>query len=350
MDYKGPICLEANTERLPLAVSFLEQLFAWSADVYISKALYEINPHIFNLFNGCWKIYQVEKEVENIPKIVITDKPLAGKEGTVLVFPILSAKQFSQNKTHHFEWSIPVKRHTSEWYYPHSKDALSWLELFLTKKVWKGQHILITAGPTVEDIDPVRFLSNRSTGKMGIALANMAKIYGAEVDLICGPVTQFIPSYITTESVRSAKEMFKAVKSKLRKDSIYISASAIADYTQPKVMGQKLKKGSGPLELKLDRTDDILKYVGQHKTAHQFIVGFSVETENLEINSRNKLQKKNLDLIIANNPKNKGAGFASDTNQVELITINKKISLPLVSKQETAFHILNQIRQMHNAR
>lgn len=207
----------------------------------------------------------------------------------------------------------------------------------------KGKNILITAGPTAEDIDPVRFLTNRSTGKMGISLAEASFERGADVVLILGPVETHVPENIKTKRVRSANQMYEAVLKEFNKCDYYISAAAIADYTPLKLQKDKIKKQAGNFVLELKRTKDIIEELSKFKTNHQKIIGFSVETKNLIENSLNKLKQKKMDMIVANNPKIDGAGFGGQTNQVELITENSQETLPVLSKLETAHAILNKI-------
>lgn len=208
---------------------------------------------------------------------------------------------------------------------------------------FKNKTILVTAGPTIEDIDPVRFISNRSSGKMGVALADRAYQRGGKVVLILGPVHIQIPGYLHRIDVRSAADMYKAVRKEFQNCDIFISCAAVADYTPVRVSSQKIKKGNEKLILELSATKDILKAVGNLKTGYQKVIGFSVETENLADNSLDKLKRKNLDMIIANNPLNTGAGFAHDTNQVNIFTPENHFPLPLLSKIETADKILDHI-------
>ena len=208
---------------------------------------------------------------------------------------------------------------------------------------YKGKKVLITAGPTIEDIDPVRFLSNRSSGKMGLALAENAHKRGAEVTLVIGPVPLQIPPGFNCIHVRSAEDMFQAVNREFAGCDIFIACAAVADYTPARKALQKIKKGKGGLNLQLVRTKDILAEMKNKKKVHQKVIGFSVETENLVENSTNKLQRKNLDMIIANNPAIKGAAFEGDTNQVEIITKTRHITLPMSSKSDIADKILDNI-------
>ncbi len=204
----------------------------------------------------------------------------------------------------------------------------------------EGKTVLITAGRTEEPIDPVRFLSNRSSGKMGFALAWEAFARGARVILIHGPGELPEQAEITSVAVQSAAEMFEAVKAHLHQTDIYVSAAAIADYTPKSFSSQKIKKQKGEWNLPLKRTTDILKYVGEQKTANQLLVGFAVETKEGEAEARKKLREKNLDLVVLNNPLEEGAGFRSDTNRVTLFhRKGKSEELSLLSKLDTARRI-----------
>ena len=195
-----------------------------------------------------------------------------------------------------------------------------------------GKKILITAGPTQEAIDPVRYITNHSSGKMGYALAKMAMLRGAEVTLVSGQTAITPPPFVKVISITSAKDMYDAVTAVSDKQDIIIKAAAVADYRPASVSDEKMKKSDNQMSIELERTDDILKYLGEHKGENQFLCGFSMETSNMISNSRAKLEKKNLDMIAANNLKVDGAGFQGDTNVLTLITQNEEVSLELMSK------------------
>ena len=207
-----------------------------------------------------------------------------------------------------------------------------------------GKKILITAGPTREAIDPVRFLTNHSTGKMGYALARIAAMRGADVTIVSGPVQLSVPLTVKCVNVTTAKEMFDAVRELAPEQEIIIKAAAVADY-RPARQQREVKKTDGVLSLPLERTDDILQYLGDHKSADQFLCGFSMETEHMLENSRRKLEKKHLDMIVANNVKTEGAGFGTDTNVVTILTKETIVELPMMSKEEVAEKILDEIRE-----
>lgn len=211
------------------------------------------------------------------------------------------------------------------------------------EKDLKGKKILVTAGPTQEPIDPVRYLTNHSSGKMGYAIAKVCSMRGAEVTLVSGKTAIKPPLFVDVVPVTTAREMYEAVIERSDRQDIVIKAAAVADYRPKTISEQKVKKTDGELSIEMERTDDILKYLGEHKRANQFLCGFSMETEHMLENSRKKLQKKNLDMIVANNVKVEGAGFAGDTNIVTLITRDDETQLPLLSKEETAVEIMNKI-------
>lgn len=211
------------------------------------------------------------------------------------------------------------------------------------EKDLKGKKILVTAGPTQEPIDPVRYLTNHSSGKMGYAIAKVCSMRGAEVTLVSGKTAIKPPLFVDVVPVTTAREMYEAVTGRSDRQDIVIKAAAVADYRPKTISEQKVKKTDGELFIEMERTDDILKYLGEHKRANQFLCGFSMETEHMLENSRKKLKKKNLDMIVANNVKVEGAGFAGDTNIVTLITGDDETQLPLLSKEETAVEIMNKI-------
>ena len=214
------------------------------------------------------------------------------------------------------------------------------------EKNLKGKKILVTAGPTQEPIDPVRYLTNHSSGKMGYAIAKVCSMRGADVTLVSGKTAIKPPLFVDVVPVTTARDMYEAVTSRFDQQDIVIKAAAVADYRPKTISDQKVKKADGELSIEMERTDDILKYLGEHKREDQFLCGFSMETEHMLENSRKKLEKKNLDMIVANNVKVEGAGFAGDTNIVTLITKDDETQLPLLSKEETAVEIMNKILEI----
>ena len=210
----------------------------------------------------------------------------------------------------------------------------------------KGKKILVTAGPTQEAIDPVRYITNHSSGKMGYAIAKTAMLRGADVTLVSGRTAIEPPMFVNLVPVVTAKDMYEAVTSISDEQDIIIKAAAVADYRPANVSDEKVKKSEGQMSIELERTDDILKYLGEHKREGQFLCGFSMETQNVIENSRAKLVKKNLDMVAANNVKVEGAGFQGDTNVLTLITREEEISLPLMTKEGAAGRLLDKILVM----
>ena len=206
----------------------------------------------------------------------------------------------------------------------------------------KGKRVLVTAGPTQESVDPVRYITNHSSGKMGYALAKMAMLRGAEVILVSGKTAIPYPMFVQTVPVTSAQDMFEAVAEYAGTCDYIFKAAAVADYTPADYSDNKVKKKDGDLSIALKRTTDILQYLGQHRREGQVICGFSMETENMLENSRQKLHKKNVDMICANNLKQSGAGFGVDTNIITVITKDGMTELPLLSKEDAANAILNE--------
>jgi len=200
----------------------------------------------------------------------------------------------------------------------------------------QGKHVLVTAGPTQEALDPVRYLTNHSSGKMGYAIAKMAMLRGAKVTLVTGRTAIPCPPFVDVVNVVSAQDMFEAVAKYAPEADFIFKAAAVADYTPVDYCDNKLKKKDGDMAIPLKRTQDILKYLGEHRREGQIICGFSMETENMLENSAQKLEKKNVDMICANNLKQAGAGFGVDTNVITIITKNGAQELPLLSKEAAA--------------
>ena len=214
------------------------------------------------------------------------------------------------------------------------------------KKDLVGKKVCVSAGPTREAIDPVRYISNNSTGKMGVEIAKMAAYRGAKVSLVMGPSNVFVPDFINRIDIKSAEDMYGEIMKISDSQDIIIKAAAVADYTPANYSDEKIKKKDGDLSIELSRTKDILKELGERKENNpkkQFICGFSMETENMEENSKNKLAKKNADMIVANNVKVEGAGFGTDTNVVTIFTKDKEIRLDKLSKTEVAEKIFDEI-------
>ncbi len=234
-------------------------------------------------------------------------------------------------------------RDTGEGKMPEPEVLFEYIVKALSPKDMAGKKVLVTAGPTREKIDPVRYISNHSTGKMGYAIARAALMRGAKVTLVSGKVDLQPPAGVELISVESAADMAREVKKAAPDQDIIIKAAAVADYRPAVTYDEKVKKKDGELSIELERTEDILGFLGQHRREGQFLCGFSMETENMVENSRAKLEKKNIDMIVANNLKQDGAGFGTDTNIVTLLTKTETIELPMMSKYEAANRILDHI-------
>ena len=217
------------------------------------------------------------------------------------------------------------------------------LQYLAHEKDMVGKRVLVTAGPTQEALDPVRYLTNHSSGKMGYAIAQAAARRGAQVTLVSGPVALKRLPYVETVDVVSAQEMFEAVAVRAAEQDILIKAAAVADYRPMMVAEDKMKKSDDALSIPLERTQDILGWLGQHRRPGQFLCGFSMETQNMVENSRKKLEKKQVDMIAANNLKVEGAGFGVDTNLLTLITKDGLDELPMVTKEAAADLLLDRI-------
>lgn len=230
---------------------------------------------------------------------------------------------------------------------PEPETLLAYIEKEIAReKDLQGKKILVTAGPTQEAIDPVRYITNHSSGKMGYAIAKAAMLRGAEVTLVSGRTAIEAPLFVNVVPIVTAKDMFDAVTGISNGQDIIIKAAAVADYRPAVVSSEKVKKKEGQMSIELERTDDILKYLGENKREGQFLCGFSMETQNMISNSRAKLEKKNLDMVAANNVKEAGAGFQGDTNVLTLITQKEETSLPLMSKEDAANKLLDKILEL----
>jgi phosphopantothenoylcysteine decarboxylase/phosphopantothenate--cysteine ligase len=230
---------------------------------------------------------------------------------------------------------------------PEPDDIYDRIEAILARdKDLKGLRVLVTAGPTQEPIDPVRYITNHSSGKMGYAIAHAAMLRGADVTLVSGPTALKYPPLVRTIPVVTAQDMYEAVTTEAPQADIIIKAAAVADYTPTETADNKIKKSDGDMSISLKRTQDILGYLGTHRRPGQFLCGFSMETQNMLENSRKKLHKKNLDMVVANNVKDEGAGFQGNTNVITLITEDTVTQLPLMDKEEAAHAILDRILQL----
>ena len=224
------------------------------------------------------------------------------------------------------------------------------LDEIAMEKDMKGLHVLITAGPTMEAIDPVRFISNHSTGKMGYALARVCRRRGAEVTLVSGKTNLEAPYGVTLVPVTSAQDMFEAVSSRAKEQDMIIKAAAVADYRPVTVAENKIKKSPGDMSIALERTTDILAWLGEHRRAGQVLCGFAMETEHMVEHAKEKLTRKHVDMIAANNVKVAGAGFGTDTNVVTLITEDGVEELAKMSKEEVASRIVDALLRIRGNR
>jgi phosphopantothenoylcysteine decarboxylase/phosphopantothenate--cysteine ligase len=225
------------------------------------------------------------------------------------------------------------------------EDIVNWTYLFFQKQqLLKGKKVLITAGPTYESIDPVRFIGNHSSGKMGYALAEICQNYGADVTLVSGPVSIEAPPGVHLISVTSARQMYDACLPMFKTSDIAIMSAAVADFTPLETAQQKIKKTEQSISISLTKTEDILAALGQIKSDHQILVGFALETENEKENAIDKLKRKNANFIVLNSLNDAGAGFGSDTNKITIFDQHgKEFTFPLKSKKELAVDILNTI-------
>ena len=231
--------------------------------------------------------------------------------------------------------------------FPEPADIMEYvLRELAYEKDLRGKKILVTAGPTQEAIDPVRYITNHSSGKMGYAIARMAMLRGAEVTLVTGQCALTPPPFVEVVPITSAADLFEEVTMRAGGMDYIIKAAAVADYRPAQVSNEKLKKGDSDLFLELERTEDTLQYLGDHKMSGQLLCGFAMETSDMEARAKQKLARKNLDIIVANNLKVEGAGFAGDTNVVTIITAEETRRLPVMSKEEVAMQILDTLLEM----
>ncbi len=266
--------------------------------------------------------------------------------------------QDNLTKLRHYGWQImePVSGHlacgtSGKGKLPDPENIVEQVLLCCAhEKDMKGLHVLVTAGPTQEAVDPVRYLTNHSTGRMGYAIASAAAMRGAAVTLVSGPTSLKKPEGVDFVPITTAEEMFAAVTGRQAENDIIIKAAAVADYRPLHTADEKIKKqdNDGEPVMPLTRTKDILRYLGEHKPAGQILCGFSMETEHMLENSRRKLEKKNLDAVAANNVKVAGAGFAVDTNVLTLITKDSERELPLMSKAEAAMQLLDLLLELRD--
>lgn len=347
-------CIDETEGRLFLAAEFLHFLNNLNEQVrlLLPQESIRLYGRYFDLFP---KIEIQTKKSSGHRKsadvvLRFRDKMLHEISQKELVYPLLAKKELSawqENAALNPASVIPcdTSREIADTFSGELDSASDLLSRRLSANDFSGKHLLISAGPTAEDIDPVRYLTNRSTGKMGLALARAAFIRGADVRLIMGPSALKPPSCLYVNHVRSARQMADAIFSYFDETDIYVGAAAVADYTPHSMRSDKLKKGKDDFQLILQRTADILQALSRRKK-EQLLIGFSVETEREFEFSKNKLEKKNLDFIVINNPKQPGSAFAGDTNQVSIYSKEGDYrKYPLLSKGEVSHLILDLIRE-----
>ncbi len=344
---------DLTQNRLALVLPALEQLVAQGWKVQLESRAES---------KGCLPT-TLEDELQNQtlahPKVQVVfwdfTSPLPSFSRPTVLFPLKPPQKAKQQRPDLPANCLWVPFHSQKSWGHQIGDVASLVDFvrYLTHdKPLRGKKVLITGGPTVEDIDPVRFITNRSSGKMGLALARAAFIAGAEVTLVLGPVALQVPEYLNRVSVRSAQQMAQAVFQHFAESDIYIGAAAVADFKPRTLHVNKIKKEQGKQSwsLELERTTDILAELHQRRT-HQMLVGFSVETENEIEHSRKKLQKKGLDCIIINNPKHPGAAFGQETNKVTILDKFGKVhTWPLMNKLELSLKIMKFLSTLQGAK
>ena len=334
-------CKDLTNAQLFIAMDFLAFLngFADETIIYCSGQNAQAYRPLEKLFENIY----FKKDTTKSVQITFIDKVEQDNQ-TPLIFPILKNDQIPERRP--ASW-IPLNKSVQfpEYILPELTSAQDMVRKLVTNQDLEGRHVLISAGPTAEDLDPVRYLTNRSSGKMGVSLARAAFLRGAEVQLVYGPGRELAPLVLSTDFVRSADEMAEQVLHHFTKTDVYIGTAAVADYTPVQIAPQKIKKSNEGLQLKMKRTKDILRLISAKKK-RQKIVGFSVETENVIANSLKKLEEKNLDMIVINNPKEQGSAFAGDTNKVSVLLKNGQMyNLPLLSKQSLSNKLLDFIQE-----
>ncbi len=338
-------CNDRSGGKLFLAVEFLSYLNGFKGEVIIACP-----PKDLDNYRGLAALFPALSFTEDkAPRcdMLFTDT-ISQEENATLIYPILPVKEELLLIP---SGCIPpdTSKNIGGCYLPDLPSAQDMVEQHITKQDLQGTKIIISAGPTAEDIDPVRYLTNRSSGKMGIALARAAFVRGAETELVLGPGTQRPPLVLNTTFVRSAAEMAEAVQEKFDSADVYIGSAALADYTPQQTETEKIKKKKGGLQIKLKRTTDLLQALSK-KRKQQIVIGFSVETSNVIANSLKKLEQKQLDMIVINNPKEPGSGFAVDTNKVSVLLKNGQMyNLTLQSKLSLSHKILDFLREIRTA-
>ncbi|MEJ2053326.1 MAG: phosphopantothenoylcysteine decarboxylase [Calditrichaceae bacterium] len=352
-------CIDKSGGRLFFADDFLFDLCKRESEIvlYIPESQKDNYKPFFKFFPNIKITTDTESVIKDIPQLIFTNYENlknARQNSDSLIFPIITAgeyekfSRFLKNLDTGFKNNLiqlDESEKQSAIFKPVSKWAMDHVLRRFTPNPLNDKKILISAGPTVEDIDPVRYISNRSSGKMGIALARAAFIHGAEVNLVYGPGSVMPPDYLNVTRVKSAEDMCTAIMNNFKSCDIYIGSAAVADFTPSRQQAEKIKKKDGFTELLLKPTKDILREIALIKNK-QIVIGFSVETVNTIENSKLKLEEKKLDLIVVNNPRDKNSAFDADTNLVSIINKDGSIdSWPLMSKLDVAEKLMQKIAE-----
>ena len=353
-------CLDNSNGRLFFSFDFLFELnkFEYDVIIYLPDKIKRTYGSFFDHFPNLSIVDESKLEKGNALNIIFSDLARTKNiqlHNESLIYPIILKNErlpflslIEEKRFLKFRNTImpDFSSDTAQIYKPHSIWAMDMLQRQISRKQFENTRFLITAGPTIEDIDPVRYLTNRSSGKMGIALARAAYIAGAEVTLICGPGITEPPAYLNPVRIRSAFDMYQAVIKLFEDCEVFISSAAVADFKPAEFRKEKIKKKEEFSELILQPTKDILKEISQKKN-NQLVVGFSVETRDMIENSKAKLVNKNLDLIVMNNPMEKGAAFDAETNIVTVLYKDGHTdSWPVMSKLDVSKKLMTVIKKL----
>ena len=351
------VCIDQSNDKLFFAFDFLSELNRLEPEIilYIPEDRRNIYGSFFNHFNNIKICLATNAKIEELPHVIFSDHDIvknAKQYPNSLVYPLITDVEFNAFKQSLDILDSEIRKNIininesdtdSHLFKPVSKWAVDMLFRQTGDKPLQNKSVLISAGPTIEDIDPVRYLTNRSSGKMGIALARAAYMFGADVQLIYGSGSAIPPAYLSIIKVRSASDMYDAIMRHFKKCHVYIGSAAVADFTPTTIKHEKIKKKDGFSELLLQPTKDILKEIATAKK-NQLVIGFSVETADTIENSKNKLITKKLDLIVVNNPMEKGAAFDEDTNIVSIIYKDGSIeSWPMMTKLDVSNKLMKII-------
>ncbi len=350
------LCIDNSSGKLFFVQELLWMLNSFKEQVYLDlnkNSREQYRSFLTHFKNISLKENNKKESADLIIDIIDHSDKFSGKNIIYPVIPNDQAAQYEKITQDYASKELFTLLKKSDQYTTFLTGDVEWLRDIINKKsIYNDldkRKILISAGPTMERIDPVRYLTNHSTGKMGIALARAAYIRGANVTLVVGPTNEYVPSYLNIIRVESADEMANEIINNFKRTDVYIGAAAIADFTPLIVQHDKIKKNNGKFPPKFRKTIDILSALNKIKM-NQYLIGFSVETENMYENSMKKLKQKNLEFIVANNPKEDGAAFAGDTNRATIIyRSGKREPLPLISKTELSNIILDKIVKLFNS-